>query len=269
MIETTRSVSLHDASPAEVRLAAREGRLRQHTSGLAAGYAQANLVILPRDWAYDFLLFCQRNPKPCPLLDVTEVGSPEPPLVAPGADLRTDLPRYRVYRDGELVDEPDDVVDLWSPDHVAFLLGCSYTFEWPMLEAGLPLRHLEAGRNVAMYRTNQPCVPAGRLAGPLVVSMRPLPSNEVSRAVQVTSRFPSVHGSPVQIGDPVRLGIDDLNRPNWGDPPVIHSEDIPVFWACGVTPQAVAMAARPPLLISHAPGHMFVTDIKVSSIALF
>ena len=254
-------------TPAAVRALARGGELDRHTAGLAPGYAQANLAILPRDLAYDFLLFCQRNPKPCPLLDVTDPGSPEPLLVAPGADLRTDLPRYRVYRRGMLVDEPTSIVDLWRDDLVSFLLGCSYTFEAPMVEAGIPVRHLSCGRNVPMYRTNRACVPAGQFAGPLVVSFRAVPADQVARAVQVTSRFPAVHGAPVHIGDPQGLGIADLATPDWGDPPVIEPGDVPVFWACGVTPQAVAMTVKPELMITHSPGHMFVTDVPIASLA--
>lgn len=256
------------ATPSEARKAIRSGQMRGHTSGIAPGYAQANLVVLPRDLAYDFLVFCHRNPKPCPLLDVTDPGSPEPARVAPGADLRTDLPRYRVYRHGELVEERDDLLDLWRDDLVAFLLGCSFTFDGLLVEAGVPVRHLGCGSNVPMYRTTQECVPAGRFAGPLVVSMRPIPPEHLTRAVQVTSRFPSVHGAPVHIGDPAVLGITDLAHPDWGDPPVIEPGDVPVFWACGVTPQAVAMNARPELMITHAPGHMFITDVPVASLAV-
>lgn len=255
------------AEPAAVRAAARAGDLRGHTGGLAPAFAQANLVVLPHALAYDFLLFCHRNPKSCPLLDVTETGSPAPRLVAPSADLRTDLPSYRVYRNGELREERDQIVELWQDDFVAFLLGCSYTFEGPLVEAGVPVRHLGCGKNVPMYQTNRPCVPAGRFAGPLVVTMRAMPPEQVIRAVQVTSRFPAVHGAPIHIGDPGSLGILDLSTPDWGDPPVIEPGDVPVFWACGVTPQAVAMATRPPIMVTHAPGHMFVTDITVASLA--
>jgi uncharacterized protein YcsI (UPF0317 family) len=257
-----------EASPAEIRRAARIGALTGHTGGLAPTYAQANLVVLPHEMAYDFLLFCQRNPKPCPLLDVTDTGSPVPPLVAPGADLRTDLPRYRVYRNGVLVDERPEITDLWTDDMVGFLLGCSYTFEGPLVDAGVPIRHLQRGKNVPMYRTTRACVPAGRFRGPLVVTMRPIPREDIVRAVQVTSRFPAVHGAPVHIGDPETLGIADLMHPEWGDPPDPQDGDVPVFWACGVTPQAVAMEARPSMMITHAPGHMFVTDLPVASLAV-
>lgn len=259
--------ALDQVQPQAARAAIRAGEWRGHTAGLATGYAQANLVVLPRELAYDFLLFCQRNPKPCPLLDVTDTGSPVPRLVAPDADLRTDLPRYRVYRHGELAEERDEIGDLWRDDLVGFLLGCSFTFDGPLLEAGVPVRHLACGRNVPMYRTNRPCVPAGAFGGPLVVSLRAMPAADVARAVQVTSRFPAVHGAPVQIGDPAGLGIRDLSQPDWGDPPLLEPGDVPVFWACGVTPQAVAMEARPPLMITHAPGHMFVTDLPITGLA--
>jgi uncharacterized protein YcsI (UPF0317 family) len=246
-------------SPAESRAQYRAG-LAVPSSGWAPGFTQANLVVLPRDWAYDMLLFGQRNPQPVPLLDVTDAGSPHTAL-APGADLRTDLPRYRVWRDGELVDEPTDVVDLWSEDLVSFLIGCSFSFETALLDAGVPVRNIEQGRNVSMYRTNRECRPAGRLSGPLVVSMRPIPGELVPAAVQVTGRMPQVHGAPVHVGSPSSLGIADLARPDFGDPVEFQDGDIPVFWACGVTPQAALMASRPPFAITHAPGHMFVTDV--------
>ncbi|RJK96551.1 putative hydro-lyase [Vallicoccus soli] len=237
------------------------------TSGWCAGLTQANLVVLPRDWAYDLLLFAQRNPGPCPVLDVTDAGSHATAL-APGADLRTDLPRYRVWRDGELVDEPTDVVDLWREDLVAFLVGCSFSFEGRLLDAGVPLRHVAEGRNVAMYVTDRPCRPAGRLQGPLVVSMRPVRADLVPTAVQVTARMPSVHGAPVHVGAPAALGIRDLDRPDFGDPVRVAEDEVPVFWACGVTPQAAVMASRPPFAITHAPGHMLVTDAPDAAYAL-
>jgi uncharacterized protein YcsI (UPF0317 family) len=246
----------------EVRQRARSGELTGPTPGLALGYVQANLVVVPHDLAFDFLLFCHRNPKPCPLLDVTEPGSPGPCLVAPGADLRTDLPRYRVYRHGELVDEPTDLHAYWADNLVAFLLGCSFTFENALLAAGVPVRHLETGCNVPMYRTNRACVPAGVFHGPMVVSMRPLTPAQAVKAIQVCSRYPRAHGAPVHFGDPEALCIRDLGRPDFGDPVEVRPGEVPVFWACGVTPQAVAMEVRPPLLITHKPGHMFVTDLR-------
>ncbi|WP_164702250.1 putative hydro-lyase [Modestobacter sp. KNN46-3] len=247
------------ADPAAARASFRAG-LAVPSSGWAPGHTQANLVVLPRDWAWDMLLFGQRNPQPVPLLDVTDAGSYRT-VLAPDADLRTDLPRYRVWRDGELVDEPTDVADLWTDDLVAFLIGCSFSFETALLDAGVPVRNIEQGRNVSMYRTNRECRPAGRLSGPLVVSMRPVPGHLVATAVQVTARMPAVHGAPVHVGSPAALGITDLTRPDFGDPVEFAAGDVPVFWACGVTPQAALMASRPPFAITHAPGHMFVTDV--------
>lgn len=247
----------------------RQGKWRKPTAGLAPGYVQANLVVLPRDLAYDFLLFSQRNPKPCPVIEVTETGSPEPRLTAPGADLRTDIPAYRIYRDGQLAREVTDLLGTWTPDLVAFLLGCSFSFETALLEAGVPVRHIEEGKNVSMFVTSIPCTPAGPFAGPLVVTMRPIPAPLVPKAVQISGRFPAVHGAPVHVGDPAALGIRDLGKPDFGDPVTIRPGEIPVFWACGVTPQAVAMQARPTLLISHAPGHMFVTDLRDETLAGF
>jgi uncharacterized protein YcsI (UPF0317 family) len=253
---------LRNATGAEVRGAARRGEWNGPTPGLAAGYVQANLAVVPRDLAFDFLLFCQRNPKPCPLLDVTEPGSPEPRLAAPGADVRTDAPRYRVYRDGELIDEPADLLRWWRDDLVAFVIGCSFTFEAALLEAGVPVRHLEQGCNVPMYRTNLPCRPAGAFRGPLVVSMRPMTPAQAVTATRVCCRFPRAHGAPVHFGNPAAIGVRDLGRPDFGDPVAVRPGEVPVFWACGVTPQAAAVEARPPLLLTHAPGHMFVTDLR-------
>ncbi len=260
---------MRDLELEEYRLRVREGLETGVTAGVAPGRVQANLVILKGDLAFDFLRFCQRNPKPCPVLDVTDPGDPVPRLVAPEADLRTDLPRYRIYERGELVDEVTDVRHLWTKDMVAFLLGCSFTFERALLEAGIPVRHQECGCNVPMYRSNIQCVPAGAFRGPMVVSMRPIPASQVARAVQVTSRFPAAHGAPVHVGDPVAIGIEDLARPEYGDAVEVREGEVPVFWACGVTPQAVAASARPPLMITHSPGHMFITDLRDSDLALF
>ena len=252
----------------EIRTACRHGEFTGQTSGRAAGFAQANLVVLPRDWADDFLLFCQRNPKPCPLLAVTDAGSPAPETVAADADLRTDLPRYRVWENGELIAEPGDITDRWQDDFVSFLIGCSFTFEAALERAGVPARHIELGVNVPMFRTNIPCRPAGRFHGPLVVSMRPLTPPDAIRAVQITARYPDVHGAPVHLGLPEQLGITDLSQPDFGDAVPIGDDELPVFWACGVTPQAVAMAVKPPLIITHSPGCMFVTDIRDESLAV-
>jgi uncharacterized protein YcsI (UPF0317 family) len=230
------------------------------TSGLAPGFAQANLVVLPADAALDFLRFCVRNPKPCPLLEVTDTGSPHPRNLAVDADLRTDLPRYRVFHDGQLVDEPTDISSHWRDDLVSFLLGCSFTFEWALSAAGLPVAHQQQGVNVPMYVTDRRCKPAGSFDGPLVVSMRPFAPDVIDQVIDITSRFPAMHGAPVHIGDAAELGIADLSTPDFGDAVRIVADEVPVFWACGVTPQAVAIEARPPLAIFHAPGHMFITD---------
>ena len=256
-------------SPREVRQAVREGRWAGPTAGMATGFVQANLVILPRDWAFDFLLFCQRNPRPCPLLEVTEPGDWEPRGLAEGADLRSDLPRYRVYREGVLTEEPTDIRTLWREGLVSFLIGCSFTFEGALLEAGLPVRHIEMGVNVPMYVTSVACRTAGRLKGPMVMTMRPIPAAMVARAVTATALFPSVHGAPLHIGEPDAIGIKYLSRPDHGDPVEIREGEVPVFWGCGVTPQAVLAASRPPFAITHAPGHMFVSDKKNVDLSVF
>jgi uncharacterized protein YcsI (UPF0317 family) len=252
------------ATGLDVRTACRRTDWTGPTAGLAPGHAQANLVILPKDWASDFLLFCQRNPRPCPLIAVTEPGRWQPSSVACDADLRTDLPKYRVWRDGRLEDEPTDVRAIWQDDFVSFLIGCSFTFESALVREGIPVRHLELGCNVPMFRTNIPCEPAGRFRGPLVVSMRPLKPADALRAVEISSRFTASHGAPVQLGFPNQIGITDVNSPDYGDAVPVHADELPVFWACGVTPQAALWEAKPPLAITHAPGCMFVTDLVVA-----
>lgn len=244
-----------------VREAARCGDLRGPTAGMAPGFVQGNLVIVPADAAGDFSRFCQLNPKPCPVLAVSERGDPRVPVLGEDIDLRTDLPCYRVWRDGEVAGELPDVSHLWRDDLVAFVLGCSFSFEEALMTAGIPLRHVENGTNVSMYRTNIACRPAGRFAGPLVVSMRPFTAADAIRAIEITSRFPAAHGAPVHLGDPSLIGIHDLSRPDYGDPVEVYSNELPVFWACGVTPQAAIAAARLPFAITHAPGCMLVTDV--------
>jgi uncharacterized protein YcsI (UPF0317 family) len=260
---------LSRVSAAEARAVIRRGEWNAPTSGLALGFAQANLMILPADWAYDFLLFAARNPKPCPILDVTEAGDPEPRLIAPGADVRTDFPRYRIWEHGELKDEPEDIKSLWRGDLVAFLIGCSFSFESALLEAGIGIRHIEENVNVPMYLTNVPCHPAGRFSGNMVMSMRPIPHAQVAKAVTCTARFPSVHGAPMHIGDPSAIGVKDINRPEFGDAVTVKSGEVPVFWACGVTPQAAVMKSKPPFAITHAPGHMFIADKRDADYAIF
>ena len=245
----------------ELRTAARSGAFTEHTSGRAPGYVQANLVVLPRDWAYDFLVFAQRNPKPCPVLEVGEAGDPCTSVLADDGDVRTDIPLYRVYEHGELVEEIPEITSRWRDDLVFFLLGCSFTFERALLDAGLALRHQDENRNVPMYRTNIICRGAGRfLSSPMVVSMRPYLPRDAIRAVEITREFPGVHGSPVHIGDPEHIGISRIDRPDWGDSVSIRSGEMPVFWACGITPQLAALVSKPPLMITHAPGYMFAGD---------
>ncbi len=247
--------------PAGARSVIRRGEFTGPTSGLAAGYAQTNLVVLPRDSAADFLRFCVVNRQSCPLVDITEPGSPEPTYAAPGADLRTDLPRYRVLRHGRLIDEPTDITEYWRPDLVAFLLGCSFTFEWALAEAGLEIAHQRQRVTVPMYLTDRRCVSVASFDGQVVVSMRPFPADRVAEVTAVSARFPAMHGAPIHVGDPAALGIDRLDRPDFGDAVDLESDSVPVFWACGVTPQAVVAQASPELAIFHQPGHMFITDL--------
>ena len=245
----------------QARAAIRSGEWTGHTSGLAEGHVQGNLVILPELLANDFLRYCQRNPKPCPLLAVSEPGEAMLPSLGADIDIRTDVPRYRVWRDGVLSDQPTDISNLWRSDLVTFVIGCSFSFEEVLLEAGIPLRHIAQKCNVAMYRSNMATSPAGVFNGPMVVSMRPLKAIDAIRAIQITSRFPNVHGAPVHFGDPALIGIADLAKPDYGDAVDVMPDEIPVFWACGVTPQAAITQARPEFCITHAPGAMLITDL--------
>jgi uncharacterized protein YcsI (UPF0317 family) len=249
------------ATAQALRLACRSGDWTGPTAGLARGHVQGNLAILPESAASEFLRFCQQNPRPCPVIGVSEPGDPRIPALGADLDIRTDLPRYRVWQKGALVDEPTDIRGWWRQDLVAFVIGCSFSFEEALMEAGMTLRHVERGINVAMYRTNIACTPAGRFQGPMVVSMRPLTPANAIRAVQITSRFPSVHGAPVHIGLPHLIGIADLATPDHGDAVELRDDELPVFWACGVTPQAVIAAAKPDFAITHAPGAMLATDL--------
>ena len=255
--------------PREIRAEIRAGRLERTTAGLAPDYVQANLAVLPKEQAYDFLLFCQRNPRSCPLLEVTDVGSAEPKAMAPGADLRRDIVSYRIYRNGEMVDEVTDATKYWRDDLVAFLLGCSFTFEQAMVQAGVRRWHLENQKSVAMWRTNIQCRPAGAFHGPTVVSMRPIRPGDLPKAVTASARFPGAHGAPIHVGDPKAIGIDDITKPHYGDAQEFKPGDVPVFWACGVTPQAVALKSKPPFMITHSPGAMFITDVTNASLAAF
>ena len=248
-------------TPAELRAACRSGAYDGPTSGHARGFVQANMVILPAADAADFAEFCRRNPKPCPVLEILDAGDPEPKSSAPGADVRTDLSRYRVFRDGEPAGEATDVSELWRGDLVTFLLGCSFTAEEALIAAGLEPRHIAETGIVPMYRTTREAAPAGRFRGPVVVSMRPYAPADARRAAEITERYPMAHGGPLQIGDPDGLGIADIAAPEYGAPVTVLDGELPVFWACGVTPQAALENARPELAITHAPGHMFVSDL--------
>ena len=245
----------------------RSGVFTGPTSGLAPGNVQANLVILPKAVAHDFLRFAQANPKPCPVLAVSDAGDPHFPALGADLDIRTDLPLYRVWRHGELVSEPTDIRDVWRDDLVGFAIGCSFSFEEALIEDGIEMRHIALGTNVPMYRTNIPCVPAGVFAGPLVVSMRPMKPADAIRAVQITSRFPSVHGAPVHLGFPASIGIADIAKPDYGDAVPVAADELPVFWACGVTPQAAIAQVKPEFCITHAPGRMLITDLRNTSLA--
>jgi uncharacterized protein YcsI (UPF0317 family) len=253
----------------QIRAPIRAGQWTSHTSGLSQDLVQGNVVILPQSLATDFLRYCQRNPKPCPLLAVSEPGDPMLPTLGRDIDIRSDVPRYRVWRKGELVEEPSNVAALWRDDLVTFVIGCSFSFEQALLDSCIPLRHVEQQRNVAMYRSNIPTTAAGPFSGPMVVSMRPMKAADAIRAIQITSRFPNVHGAPVHIGSPALIGIDDLSKPHYGDPVDVQADELPVFWACGVTPQAAITQARPEFCITHAPGAMLITDLLNHQLASF
>jgi uncharacterized protein YcsI (UPF0317 family) len=249
------------------RMLARQHGFDGQTSGLAPGYVQGNLAIMPADAAAEFLRFCQLNPKPCPVIGLGEPGDPHLPHLGADLDIRTDLPRYRIWKDGECIEEPTDILSWWRDDLVTFVIGCSFSFEEALIEDGIPIRHIACGSNVPMYRTSIPCTPAGRFHGPMVVTMRPLKPADAIRAIQITSRFPAVHGAPVHIGKPELIGVHDLGQPHYGDPVEIMADELPVFWACGVTPQAAIAAARLPFAITHHPGSMIVTDLRNSRLA--
>jgi len=255
------------AEPRQVRQHIRSGQFCGQTAGLSLGYLQGNLAILPADLALDFARFCQRNPKPCPLVGVSDTGDPILRTLGEDIDIRSDVPSYNIYRNGELTDQVTDIARLWRDDLVAFVLGCSFSFEEALLAEGVPLRHIETGKTVSMYKTNIDCVPAGPFHGPMVVSMRPLTPADAVRAVEVTARFPMTHGTPVHLGDPAAIGVADIGQPDWGDPTDFETGEIPVFWACGVTPQNVIREAKVPLCITHTPGSMLITDLPSNNIA--
>ena len=251
-------------TPAELRARIRQGLLPGITSGYAPGYLQANLVVLPNELAADFRLYCERNPQPCPLIEQLAPGDPEPKRSAPGADLRQDISRYRVFRYGEAAEEPVNILHLWDEGLTAFLLGCSFGFEHSLVRVGIPMRHQETGAPAPTYVTGVETTSAGVFNGPLVVTMRPVADDKLALAAEVSGSVPLSHGAPVHVGDPAALGIDDLDRPDYGDPVEVRPGETPVYWACGVTPQAVAERVRLPLVITHSVGHMFITDLSAA-----
>lgn len=248
-------------SAGAVRAAIRAGRYDRHTAGLAPGHLQCNLAILPEAYALDFLRFCLRNPKPCPIVGVSDTGNPMLPTLGRDIDIRTDVPRYRVFRDGALAEEVTDISDIWRDDLVTVALGCSFTFENALVANGIPVRHIERDLTVPMFRTSLPLVPAGRFSGEMVVTMRPIAKNRVEDAYRISAAFPQAHGAPIGQGDPSAIGIADLDAPDWGDAVEVAAGEVPVYWACGVTPQNVLLAANLPLCITHAPGHMLIADV--------
>ncbi|MTI70456.1 MAG: putative hydro-lyase [Firmicutes bacterium] len=260
--------NLFQEVPHIIRKLIRNEKIKENTSGICNGFVQGNLVILPKDLAYDFLLFTQRNKKACPLLEVTDVGEKELKRIAKGSDITTDIPKYRVYNNGELKGEYTDIQSFFRKDFVSFILGCSFTFESALMDEGIEIRHIKENKNVPMYITNIECEPAGIFKGPMVVSMRPIPLDRLVKVINITSKYPDVHGAPIHIGDPSKIGIKDINNPDFGDSVNINKGEVPVFWACGVTPQAVAMNVKPEIMITHAPGCMFITDIKNTELAI-
>lgn len=248
--------------PYDVRKLIRQEKITTPTAGMCSGYAQANLVILPKKLSYDFLLFTQRNPKSCPILEVSDVGDKKLKYLGEDIDITSDIPKYRVYENGILTGEYTNIAGLWREDFVSFLIGCSFSFESELIEANIPIRHIEENCNVPMFITNIECTPAGIFNGKMVVSMRPLSNENIIKSVLVSGEMPKVHGAPVHIGDPASIGIKDISKPDFGDPVTIKDNEIPVFWACGVTPQSVVMNVKPKIVITHSPGHMLITDVK-------
>lgn len=255
-------------TPQALRRAIRAREFTGQTAGQCRGYTQANLAVLPTRYAADFKLFCERNPKPCPVIGMSEAGSPHIAALGTDLDIRTDISQYCVWKDGEYQGDVTDLNALWQDDWVAFAIGCSFSFEEALMEQGIRLRHIEQGMNVSMWRTNIETAKAGPFGGPMVVSMRPIRVEDVARATEITGRFPNVHGAPVHVGDPAKIGIADITRPDFGDVTEIKPGEVPVFWACGVTPQSAIRAAKPPVSITHKPGCMLVTDIRNAELAV-
>ena len=256
-------------TPVEFRHQVRNGQFREPTAGHCGDFAQANLAILPKASADDFLRFCFLNPKACPLLGVGEQGQWSLPSVGLDIDIRSDVPGYYVYRNGRMAEERTSLQEIWQSDFVVFAIGCSFSFEHMMLEDGIPLRHIAQQKNVAMYRTNIKNKAAGTFGGNMVVSMRPMTAAHAIKAIQMTSRFPAIHGAPIHIGNPAEIGIENIGQPDFGDAVSILPNELPVFWACGVTPQEAIRMAGLPIAITHKPGYMLMTDIPNSTLAVF
>lgn len=259
---------MNKLTPKELRQRIRHGEHTTNTSGYCPGYVQCNMTILPKEWADEFLQFCQLNPKPCPVLGMADPGSWAIPSLAENLDIRSDIPRYRVFRDGEFAQEVTDIRELWQDDFVTFMLGCSFSFEEALQADGLEVRNVTEGCNVPMYRTTMDCTPVGRFSGKMVMSMRPFAAADAIRAIQICTRFPAVHGAPLHIGDPAQIGISDLNQPDYGDAVTVNDDELPLFWACGVTPQVAIEQAKPPICITHSPGCMLVTDVLNSKLSV-
>lgn len=253
--------NLKNSTLAEVRTEIRAGRYTAHTAGLGRGSLQANLVIMPEEFAFDFMRYCQRNPKPCPITGVSDTGNPMMFTMGNDIDIRTDVPAYNIYRNGRLDISMTNIAEIWRDDFVVFTLGCSFTFEHALLDAGINLWHIDNDRTVPMFRSNIETTPAGPFSGKMVVSMRSVCEERVDEVIQISRRFPLAHGAPVHVGDPKAIGITDLSSPDWGDPAPVGANEVPVFWACGVTPQVAIKAAQLPICITHKPGCMLITDI--------
>lgn len=246
----------------------RRGEFVTHTAGIVPGVVQVNLCILPADWAAEFLRFCRVNPKACPVLAVSDAGDPMLPELGHDIDVRTDLPMYRIFNDGVVTEEVTDISEHWRSDLVTFAIGCSFSFEEALMTSGVPLRHIEQGTDIAMFRSNIETVPVGRFSGNVVVNLRPLVPMDAIRAIQITSRYPGVHGAPLHLGDPTQIGIHDLDKPDYGDVVKVKDGEVPVFWACGVTPQSIVEKSKPPFCITHKASHMLVTDRLNSELAV-
>ena len=260
---------LYEMDTSAQRRLIRSGSYTGHTAGLAKGNLQCNLAILPGEFADDFHTYCKLNPKACPLAGVSRPGEVSIPRLGADVDIRTDAARYNVYRYGVLEDQVSDLHSLWSDDLVAFAIGCSFTFEDALRKAGIGMRHIDMNVTVPMFRSSIETVPSGPFAGEMVVSMRPIPTTRIDEVFKICGNYPLAHGAPVHVGDPREIGISEIGAPDWGEPVPVHAGEVPVFWACGVTPQAAIMRSRPPLSITHSPGAMLIADVGEHTAPLY